>query len=62
MVGSLQHLQNQQGSPEKASNPNPNRLRSSSREVRIRVPTFFFCFVYFTRGTENSPQGSGKGH
>ena len=27
-----------------------NSIRSSSREVRIRVPTFF-CFVYFTRGT-----------
>ena len=32
--------------------------RSSSREVRIRAPTFFFGVVYFSRGT--LPQKKGK--
>ena len=35
------------------------KFRSSRREVRIRVPTFF-SVVYFSRGTQNPKKGSKR--
>ena len=40
--------------------PIPSHPRSSSREVRIRVP--FFSVVYFSRGTFPPKRNGEKGH